>query len=256
LIGDNEDEDDTPVDRFIETLLRRLIPGCSAKDKTVRYRTMQIFAELVKSVQSLSEEAYGAMHAALVNSANDKDAAVRVQVVIVLGKLACGEDLEVTEGGVQSLTDILRNLMQFDPSPEVRRAALPGVHTQLNKQTVPLLLSRAKDPDPNVRRTVFRVLKTTPVPARSLSLEQRTLIVRYGLGDRAPVVKAEVGRLLASWVDGTKDLEEFVSLFDLSADKIAEDALGAVLAERPELLNDIDLSTGEKPSGVYQRQTY
>jgi len=74
-----------------------------------------------------------------VNSANDKDATVRVQVVIVLGKLAHGEDLPAREGGVQSLTEILRNLMQFDPSPEVRRAALPGVHTQLNKQT--LLLS-------------------------------------------------------------------------------------------------------------------
>jgi condensin complex subunit 3 len=58
-IGVNEDDDDTPLDRFIEALLRRLIPGCSAKDKTVRYRTMQLLAELVKSVQSLPEEVYG-----------------------------------------------------------------------------------------------------------------------------------------------------------------------------------------------------
>ena len=217
---------------------------------------MQLLAELIKSVQSLPEEVYSTMHSTLINSANDKDAAVRVQVVIALGKLACGEDLSAREGGVQSLTEILRNLMQFDPSPEVRRAALPGVHTQLNKQTLPLLLSRAKDPDANVRRTVFRVLKTTPVPARSLSLEQRTLVVRCGLGDRTPVVKAEASKLLASWVDSTKDLEGFITLFDLSSDKIAEDALGAVLAERPELLNDIDLSIGGKCSGFLQRQTH
>ena len=239
------------MDRFIESLLRRLIPGCLAKDKTVRYRTMQLLAELVKSVQSLPEDVYSAMHSALVNSANDKDAAVRVQVVIVLGKLARGEDLAETEVGVQSLKDILRNVVQFDPSPDVRRAALPGVHTQLDKQTLPMLLSRAKDPDPNVRRTVFRVLRTTPVPARSLLLEQRTLIVRHGLGDRSPIVKAEASKLLASWVDGMKDLEEFVSLFDLSSDKIAEDALRAVLAERPELLGDIDLSAGEQLSAFY-----
>jgi condensin complex subunit 3 len=253
---DEDDDDDTPVDRFIEALVRRLIPGCSAKDKTVRYRTMQLLAELIKSVQSLPEEVYGTMHSTLINSANDKDATVRVQVVIVLGKLAHGEDLPAREGSVQSLTEILRNLMQFDPSPEVRRAALPGVHTQLNKQSLPLLLSRAKDPDANVRRTVFRVLKTTPVPARSLSLEQRTLVVRYGLGDRTPIVKAEASKLLASWVDGTKDLEEFISLFDLSSGTIAEDALGAVLAERPELLNDIDLSIGEKCLFFHQRQTH
>ena len=217
---------------------------------------MQLLAELVKSVQSLPEEVYGAMHSALIHSANDKDAAVRVQVAIILGKLARGEDLAEAEEGVQSLTDILRNLMQFDLSPEVRRAALPGVHTQLDKRTLPVLLSRAKDPDTNVRRTIFRVLKTTSVPARSLSLEQRTLVVRYGLGDRSPVVKAEARKLLASWVDGTKDLEEFVSLFDLSVDKIAEDALGVVLAERPELLNDINLSTGEKRSGFHQLHTH
>jgi len=217
---------------------------------------MQLLAELIKAVQSLPEAVYGMMHSVLINSANDKDATVRVQVVIVLGKLARGEDLPAREGGVQSLTDILRNLMQFDPSPEVRRAALPGVHTQLNKQTFPVLLSRAKDLDANVRRTVFRVLRTTSIPVRSLSLEQRTLVVRYGLGDRTPVVKAEASKLLASWVDGTKDLEGFISLLDLSSDKIAEDALGAVLAERPELLNDIDLSTGEKRSEFHQRQTH
>jgi condensin complex subunit 3 len=216
---------------------------------------MQLLVELIKSVESLPDGLYDSMHSALINSANDKDAAVRVQVVIVLGKLARGEDIVETEEGVQSLTDILQNLMRYDPSPEVRRAALPGVHTQINKHTLPVLLSRAKDPDANVRRTVFRILKTTPVPVRSLSLEQRTLIVRYGLEDRAPVVKAEASKLLASWVDGMKDLEEFVSLFDLSSDKIAEDALGAVLVERPELLNEADLSAGENRSGSHRLQT-
>ena len=87
--------------------------------------------------------------------------------------------------------------MQFDPSPDVRRTALPGVQTQLNKKTLPVLLSRVKDPDASVRCTVFRALKSTPVPARSLSLEQRTLLVRCGLGDLAPVVKAEANKLLA-----------------------------------------------------------
>ena len=122
----------------------------AAKDKTVRRRTRQLLEELIKFVQSLSEEVSGTIHSALINSANDKDAAVRVQVAIVLRKLAHGEDLAAIGEGVQSLTDILRNLVQFDPSPDVRRAALP---------------------DAAVRRTVFQVLKSTPVPARSLSLE-------------------------------------------------------------------------------------
>ena len=247
-IGENDDDGDTTVDRFIESLLRRLIPGYSAIDKTVRRRTMQLLEEPIKFVQNFPEEVSGTMHSALLNSANDKDATARVEVAIVLGELAHGEDIAAIEDGVQSLTDILRNLVQFDPSPDVRRAALSGVHTPINKQTLPVLLSRVKGPDATVRCTVFLVLKPTPVPARSLSLEQRTLLVRCGLGDRAPVVKAEACKLFAKWVDATQDLEEFISLFDLSSDKTAEDALGAILAERPELLNDIDLSTGEKCS--------
>ena len=65
-------------------------------------------------------------------------------------------------------------------------------------------------------------------------------------------MKAEASKLLASWVDGAKDLEGFIPLFDLSSDRITEDALEAVLAERLELLNDIDLSTGEKCSDLLE----
>ena len=95
------------------------------------------------------------IHSALINSANDKDAAVRIQVAIVRGKLAHGEDLAVIGEGVQSLTDIMRNLMQFDPSLDVRHAALPCVYTQLNKQTLPILLSCVKDPDAAIRCSVL-----------------------------------------------------------------------------------------------------
>ena len=138
-------------------------------------------------------------------------------MAIVPGKLAHGEDLEAIEGGVQSL---IRILMQFDPSPDVRRAAPPGVHTQLNKQTLPALLSRVKDPDATVRCTVFQVLNTTSLPARSPSLEQRTLLVRCCLGDRGLVVKAKASKLLAKREDGKQVLEAFISLFDLSSDRM------------------------------------
>ena len=61
---------------------------------------MQLVAEFIKSVQSLPKEVYGTIHSALINSANDKDAAVRVQVAIVRRKLAHGEDLVAIEEGV------------------------------------------------------------------------------------------------------------------------------------------------------------
>ena len=182
------------------------------RHNTALGRVHQVFL-----VQSLPEEVYSTMHSALINSANDKDAAV----------LAHGEDPAAVEEGVHSLTDILRNLTQFDPSPDVR----PAVHMQLNKQTLPVLLSRVKDPGATVCCTVFRVLNPLLSP-----------LVHFRLSG-APY-------LLAILVDGTQDLEAFISLFDQSSDKTAEGTLGVVLAERPEYLDDIDLSNGENRSGL------
>ena len=72
---------------------------------------------------------------------------------------------------------------------------------------------------------------TTPVSARSISLEPRSLLVRCGLGDRTPIVKVEASKLPAKWEDGTQVLEAFMSPFDLSSDKVGDDSPGTVLAE-------------------------
>ena len=200
---------------------------------------MQLFAELIESVQSLPEQVYGTIHSALINSTNDKDATVRVQVAIMLGNLACGEDLAVIED------DAVAYRYPLCSSTHSPTCAAP-----LRQMCTRNSISRPFPSFSHKSRTRMRpsVVPSSEssnllLPARSLSLEQCTLLVRCGLGDRAPVVKAEASKLPAKWVDGTQDLEEFISLFDLSSDKTAEDALGAVLAGRQELLNDINLST-------------
>lgn len=50
--GDDDDED-TPTSRLVAALLKHLIKGFNAKDKIVRYRVVQIVAELILSLGEL-----------------------------------------------------------------------------------------------------------------------------------------------------------------------------------------------------------
>ena len=45
-----DDDDDTPTSRFTERLIRFLLKGFIAKDKTVRYRVVHLVAEMVASL--------------------------------------------------------------------------------------------------------------------------------------------------------------------------------------------------------------
>lgn len=45
--GQDEDEDDTTASRFVARLLKFLFKGFLAKDKSVRYRVLQLVAEMV-----------------------------------------------------------------------------------------------------------------------------------------------------------------------------------------------------------------
>ena len=50
LEGDDDDDEDTPTSRLVAALLKHLMKGFQAKDKTVRFRVVQIVAELIFSL--------------------------------------------------------------------------------------------------------------------------------------------------------------------------------------------------------------
>ena len=50
---DDEDDDDDTASRFVARLLKFLHKGCHAKEKTVRYRVTQCFAEVVSYLGAL-----------------------------------------------------------------------------------------------------------------------------------------------------------------------------------------------------------
>lgn len=46
-LGNDYEDDDTAISRCVSRLLKYLLEGCVAKDKTVRFRVLQCIAEMI-----------------------------------------------------------------------------------------------------------------------------------------------------------------------------------------------------------------
>lgn len=101
---------------------------------------------------------------------------------------------------------------------------------------------------------------------RALTIAQRELVVRNGLGDREAVVKSAAGSLVGAWVDvvGSKDADEpndkekdkrkaggreadvvaLLKLFDLAESAVAEDALLSVFKTRVDIFDGLEFDGG------------
>lgn len=118
-----------------------------------------------------SEELYVNLEAALLERVRDKEVAVRVQAVVSLGKLQDGEDPDDLDDGEQSLTELLVDVLQYDPAPYVclflsplssadvspqrRTARRPSQHHRLQDQPgrdpIKNTGSRYNDPEDSLR---------------------------------------------------------------------------------------------------------
>ena len=146
---------------------------------------------------------------------------------------------------------------------DVRRAALLNI--PITVETLPSVLARTRDIDTTVRRLVYgNILLTHAEPPdgampgaahpRALTIAQRELIVRNGLGDREPTVRAAAGKLVGAWVDavsvGTKkgavleDVLAFLGTFDLRESAVVEDALLSVFVTRVDVFDALEFDGG------------
>ncbi|KAF9495093.1 hypothetical protein BDN71DRAFT_902125 [Pleurotus eryngii] len=232
-IEDDEDaDDDTTASRFTASLLGHLLEGFEAKDKTVRYRILQIITEMVAHLGELeyvaltayvtrcsapsSVDDYQKLHTALRARVNDRESSVRMQAIIALSRLVDSEDPDEIPDGELSGSDMILQAISGDASAEVRRAAL--LNTPVTEKTLPVILDRMRDVDPTVRKMVFaNVLATNitqrvqteegeeevmgPTHPKAMKISERELIVQNGLGDREVGVRSVAAKLLSSWVD-------------------------------------------------------
>ena len=192
-----------------------LLPLLVAKEKVVRYRVTQIVSFMVNCLDSLDDEYYHLVKAGLTKRMKDKEAMVRVQAALGLGRLAGNEGGEEDEDDISDeeeaagLLEKLIDSLQNDPSADVRRSLL--LNLPLTPKTIPYLLERARDLDPATRRALYSRLLPALGDFRHLSLSMREKLLRWGLRDRDEHVRKATARLFRErWIEdcaGISDAE-------------------------------------------------
>lgn len=221
LLPENGDDDDTavmmetPSTRLTSHLMNTILPLLTAKEKFVRYRSTQLISHVINSLEAIDDDLFQLLRHGLLKRIHDKEAMVRVQAVLGLGRLAGNEvdgeandsdDDDSGSGLLERLLDVLQN----DPSADVRRSLL--VNLPILPNTLPFLLERARDQDPATRRALYSRLLPALGDFRHLSLSMREKLLRWGLRDRDENVRKAAGKLFRErWIEdcaGTPEGEE------------------------------------------------
>ena len=245
-ISEDQGFPETPTSRLASHLFSVLIPLLTSKEKTVRYRSTQIISYTVNCLDSLDDESYNMVRACLTKRMKDKEAMVRVQAALGLGRLAgndAGEEQEDSDDDeAAGLLDKLLVSLQNDPSADVRKSLL--LNLPLTSATLPYLLERARDLDAATRRALYSRLLPALGDFRHLSLSMREKLLRWGLRDRDEVVRKATARLFRErWI------EDCAGIRDAEGNRPAElppPDINALL----ELLERIDVVNSGVESGI------
>ncbi|KAK3333891.1 nuclear condensing complex subunit [Cercophora scortea] len=198
---------ETPSTRLTSHLMENILPLLTAKDKFVRYRSTQLISHIINSLDAIDDDLFQKLRSGLLKRIRDKEAMVRAQAVLGLGRLA-GNQIEAEPNSDDSddgdasvgLLEKLLEVLQNDPSADVRRSLL--VNLPILPNTLPFLLERARDQDAQTRRSVYSRLLPALGDFRHLSLSMREKLLRWGLRDRDENVRKAAGRLFRErWIE-------------------------------------------------------
>lgn len=210
LLGETEEDASvmaaTPSARLVSQLLGAILPLMTAKDKFVRFRSTQLISHIINSLDAIDDDVFQHLRRGLLKRIRDKEAMVRAQAVLGLGRLAGNQsegysNSDDSENNDETgLLDKLLEVLQNDPSADVRRSLL--VNLPILPNTLPFLLERARDQDALTRRAVYSRLLPALGDFRHLSLSMREKLLRWGLRDRDENVRKAAGRLFRErWIE-------------------------------------------------------
>ncbi|KAI5860530.1 condensin subunit Cnd3 [Durotheca rogersii] len=255
LLGE-EDADastmpETPSTRLTTQVMEAVLPLLTSKDKFVRYRSTQLISHIINSLDAIDDDLFQKLRHGLLKRIRDKEAMVRSQAVLGLGRLAGNQvegmvnsddsDDDAETGLLEKLLEVLQN----DPSADVRRSLL--VNLPILPNTLPYLLERARDQDPATRRAVYSRLLPALGDFRHLSLSMREKLLRWGLRDRDENVRKAAGRLFRErWIEDCAGVRPAAEDGEKPDDAAAAPSLDGLL----ELLERIDVVNSGVENGV------
>jgi len=205
-----------------------------------------MIAHIVNTLDSIDDELFVLVKSGLLRRLRDKEAAVRVQAVLGLGRLADeneeNDDEDSDDDAAGGILEKLLDVMQNDPSAEVRRSLL--LNLPFTPSTLPYLLERARDFDPATRRALYSRLLPALGDFRHLSLTHREKLLRWGLRDRDDNVRKATARLFRErWIE---DCAGTQSVGEDGKPQVAEPSYDALL----ELLERIDVVNSGVEEGI------
>ncbi|KAI0435739.1 ARM repeat-containing protein [Xylaria telfairii] len=204
---------ETPSSRLTTDVMEAVLPLLTSKDKFVRYRSTQLISHIINSLDAIDDDLFQKLRQGLLRRIRDKEAVVRSQAVLGLGRLAGNQvesmanpddsDDDSETGLLEKLLEVLQN----DPSADVRRSLL--VNLPILPNTLPYLLERARDQDAATRRAVYSRLLPALGDFRHLSLSMREKLLRWGLRDRDENVRKAAGRLFRErWIEDCAGVDQ------------------------------------------------
>ncbi|KAL8783296.1 MAG: hypothetical protein Q9213_004730 [Squamulea squamosa] len=246
---DDQTLSETPSTRLTSHILSIILPLLASKEKVVRYRATQLVATIINSLDSVDDDSYHLIRTGLLRRVRDKEPMIRVQAVLGLGRLASneGEDdqdnADSDDDYANGLLDKLLEVLQNDPSAEVRRALL--LNLPLAPKSLPFLLERARDVDAATRRSLYSRLLPALGDFRHLSLSMREKLLRWGLRDRDENVRKATGKLFRErWI------ADCVGPTGAAEDNTTQQAAPPSLDGLLELLERIDVVNSAAGTGI------
>ena len=240
---------ETPSMRLTNFLMETILPLLTAKDKFIRYRSTQLISHIINSLDAIDDDLFQKLRQGLLKRIRDKEAMVRSQAVLGLGRLSGnqveggGDEEESDEDASSGLLEKLLEVLQNDPSADVRRSLL--VNLPILPDTLPYLLERAKDQDAPTRRAVYARLLPALGDFRHLSLAMREKLLRWGLRDRDENVRKAASRLFTErWI------EDCAGLPEPAEDRQTGGPAGPCMNALLELLERIDVVNSGFEDGV------
>ncbi|KAL8696074.1 MAG: hypothetical protein Q9224_002986 [Gallowayella concinna] len=240
---------ETPSTRLTSHILSILVPLLGSKEKVVRYRATQLVAHIINSLDSVDDDSYHSIRMGLLKRVRDKEPIIRVQAVLGLGRLAGNEgeedqdDADSDNDDASGLLDKLLEVLQNDPSADVRRSLL--LNLPLAPKTLPFLLERARDIDAATRRALYSRLLPALGDFRHLSLSMREKLLRWGLRDRDENVRKATGKLFRErWI------EDCVGPTEVAEDGTPQQPAPPNLDGLLELLERIDVVNSAAGNGI------
>ncbi|KAJ3395960.1 hypothetical protein HDU92_004457 [Lobulomyces angularis] len=212
---------------FGEDIVRELLAGVNAKDKTVRYRILQIFEVVIRNLPELSDDIYLGIRTSALKRSNDKEISVRIIAI----NLLCFYFQDTGDEKEDSLTKArLLEILDFDPSPEVRMLVISNI--EINAETMPTLVLKSREVEKKVRKILYVELgKKEKNLEKFVTVQQKEFLFNNGLQDRAADVQNECLKCMCKKFCANFDYYGLLQFITLDNPEIAETALIFFLKE-------------------------